>query len=61
MIYFERNQKYQCLKTESIKYYSLDYISLYQILNLFNNLIFDKFKININKYPTLSSLSFAIF
>ena len=56
-----KNQKDQCLKIESIKYYSLDYISLYRILNVFNNLIFNKFKININKYLILSSLNFAIF
>lgn len=61
MIHFEKNKKDWCLKTENIKYCSLDCISLYQILNVFNNLIFDKFKIDINKYPTLSSLSFAIF
>jgi len=30
-------------------------------MTLFNKLIFDKFKLNINKYPTLSSLSFGIF
>ena len=56
-----KNEKDQCLKIESIKYYSLDYISLYQILNIFDNLIFNKFKIDINKYLTLFSSNFAIF
>ena len=48
-------------KNEAIKYCQLDCKSLYQILIKFNNLIFDRFKLNINKYPTLPSLSFAIF
>jgi hypothetical protein len=34
---------------------------LYQIILKFNDLIFGLFKINIHKYPTLSSLAFAIF
>jgi hypothetical protein len=49
------------LRTEAIKYCNCDCISLHQILIKFNQLIFDNFKININKYPTLPSLSFAIF
>nr|YP_009487265.1 hypothetical protein [Russula foetens]AWB36167.1 hypothetical protein [Russula foetens] len=49
------------LRNEAIKYCEIDCISLYQILTKFNTMIFDLFKINIHKYPTLSSLSFAIF
>jgi DNA polymerase type B, organellar and viral len=49
------------IKNEAIKYCSIDCISLYQILSKFNKLIFEYFKINIVKYPTLSSLAFAIF
>jgi len=49
------------IKKESINYCVQDCISLYQIITTFNKLIFDKFKLNINKYPTLSSLSFSIF
>jgi DNA polymerase type B, organellar and viral len=49
------------LKEESIKYCNIDCISLYQIITKFNNMIFELFKINIHKYPTLSSLAFAIF
>jgi hypothetical protein len=48
-------------KEEAIKYCNLDCISLYQILIKFNKLIFEYFKINIIKYPTLSSLAFGIF
>jgi DNA polymerase type B, organellar and viral len=49
------------LRDEAIKYCKQDCISLHQILIKFSELIFDKFKVNINKYPTLPSLSFAIF
>lgn len=48
-------------KKEAIKYCELDCISLYQILCKFNQLIFNKFKLNIHKYPTLPSLAFKIF
>jgi len=48
-------------REEAIKYCSIDCISLYEILDKFNQLIFNHFKINIVKYPTLSSLAFAIF
>jgi hypothetical protein len=47
---------------EEAKIYCLnDCKSLYEILVKFNNLVYNKFKININNYPTLPSLSFAIF
>jgi DNA polymerase type B, organellar and viral len=49
------------LKEESIRYCEIDCVSLYQIIVKFNELIFEKFKINIHKYPTLSSLAFAIY
>jgi hypothetical protein len=48
-------------RKESKKYCELDCISLFQIVTKFNNLIFDRFKLNINNYPTLPGLSFAIF
>jgi hypothetical protein len=48
-------------KKEAIKYCILDCISLHQILVKFNTLIFNKFKLNINNYPTLPSLSFNLF
>jgi DNA polymerase type B, organellar and viral len=50
-----------CLRNEVIKYCEDDVISLYQILIKFNTMIFDLFKLTIQKYPTLSSLAFAIF
>ena len=49
------------LRNEAIKYCEIDCISLYQVIQNFNTLIFDFFKINIHKYPTLPSLAFAIF
>jgi DNA polymerase elongation subunit (family B) len=49
------------MKDETIKYCNIDCISLYQIISKFNELIFNLFKINLHKYPTLTSLSFAIF
>jgi len=48
-------------KQEAEKYCELDCISLFQILSKFNQLIFNKFSLNFNNYPTLPSLSFAIF
>src|SRR4029077_15478276 len=48
-------------RDEAIKYCRLDCKSLFQILTKFNKLIFDKFKLNIVKYPTKPSLSFNLF
>lgn len=49
------------LKNETIKYCNHDVIILYKIINKFSEEIFDMFRLDILKYPTLSSLSFAIF
>ena len=49
------------LRDETIKYCEIDCISLYQVIIKFNELIFELFNINIHKYPTLSSLAFAIY
>jgi hypothetical protein len=49
------------LKKESIKYCQLDCISLHQVLIKFSQLIWDKYHINITKFPTLTSLTFSIF
>lgn len=49
------------IKDETIKYCNIDCISLYQVLIKFNDLIFEQFKLDIHKFPTLSSLSFAVF
>jgi len=49
------------LKEELIKYCEQDVKILHQILMIFGGEIFNKFKIDISKYPTLPSLSFAIF
>jgi hypothetical protein len=48
-------------KEEAEKYCILDCISLFQVLNKFSILIWDKFKLNIQNHPTLPSLAFAIF
>jgi hypothetical protein len=59
--YKESYNKVWNFKDEAIAYCSTDCIALYQIVSKFNELIFDRFKINITKYPTLSSLAFTIF
>jgi DNA polymerase elongation subunit (family B) len=60
--YYENfNDKLWEMRVETIKYCNIDCISLHQIILKFNEIIFDLFKINIHKYPTLTSLAFAIF
>lgn len=49
------------LRDETIKYCEQDCKTLYQIIEKFKKNIFDKFRLDIEKYPTLSSLAFAIF
>lgn len=49
------------LKKETIRYCEQDCKSLYQVISKFQDLIFEYFKVNIHKYPTLPGLSFAIF
>jgi hypothetical protein len=49
------------LRNETINYCLQDCISLYQIIDKFNYLIFDKFNINIHNFPTLPSLAFGIY
>nr|YP_009487230.1 hypothetical protein [Russula abietina]AWB36132.1 hypothetical protein [Russula abietina] len=49
------------LKYEVVKYCEIDCISLYQVITKFSNLIFSLFSKNIDNYPTLPSLAFAIF
>lgn len=48
-------------KNETINYCNQDCISLYQVIIKFNELIFNKYSINIHNYPTLPSLTFAIY
>lgn len=48
-------------KDESIKYCLLDCISLYKVIFKFNELIFNKFGLNVTNNPTLPSLAFSIF
>jgi hypothetical protein len=49
------------LREESIKYCLNDCVSLYEVLLKFSKQIFELFRINVIKYPTLSSLAFAIY
>lgn len=49
------------LREQTIKYCEQDCLVLYQILDQFSKNIFAKFRIDVFKYPTLSSLAFAIF
>ena len=49
------------LKQISIDYCKKDCISLHQVLTKFSNLIWDKYNINITKFPTLTSLTFNIY
>lgn len=49
------------LKLEAIKYCNQDVVTLYQIIDKFANIIFDEIRLDISKYPTISSLSLAIF
>lgn len=49
------------LEKETIKYCEQDCITLYQIIDKFSYEIFDIFNLDIMKYPTFSSLAFAIY
>ena len=49
------------LRAEVIKYCENDCITLFQILLKFNDLIYNLFKMNIHKYPTLPSLALGVF
>ena len=49
------------LRKESIHYCELDCKVLHQILCKFNKHIFDKFTLNVHKFPTLSSLALGIY
>ena len=60
-IYSKNFKNNWSLRDETIKYCLQDCITLYQILVKFNSLIYKKFKVNINRYPTLPSLAFGIF
>jgi len=49
------------LMQEAHKYCQQDCRTLYLVLEKFNDLIFNKFSVNINKYPTLPSLAMGIY
>jgi len=49
------------LREEAISYCELDCISLHQIIIKFSDLIYNKYSINITKFPTITGLTFVIF
>lgn len=49
------------LKDELVKYCENDVIVLHNLILSFTEHIFDRYKINIQKYPTLPSVAFAIY
>jgi DNA polymerase type B, organellar and viral len=63
--YIEYNNKFKNktwdLRHELIKYCELDVISLWQVINNFQKLIYKNFSQDILNWPTLSSLAFAIY
>lgn len=57
-----RNNIYNwSLKEETIKYCLNDCVSLYEIMIKFNEFIFNRWKLNLQGRPTVSSLTTAIF
>src|SRR5690606_33710475 len=48
------------LRNEAINYCQIDCVSLFQVINKYNDLIWELFKISAIKYPTISSLTFNI-
>lgn len=49
------------LRRETIKYCELDCFVLYQVISKFSDTIFARFRIDILKYPTISSLALTIY
>lgn len=54
-------QRMWSFKSESIKYCELDCVSLHEVLIKFNDIIFNKFNININSALTLPALAMRIY
>lgn len=59
--YLNLDQNNWSLKESSLEYLESDLLSLYQVLEYFNNYIYENFKLNITEFLTLPSLSFGIF
>ena len=49
------------LKDEAITYCLIDCKVLYNVITLFNHLVFKQFKVNVKRFATLPSLAFGIF
>jgi hypothetical protein len=60
-LYLEFKNKNWNFKDQAIKYCKLDCLILFEILTQFNELIFNEFKVNIDKVLTLPALSMRIF
>jgi hypothetical protein len=57
---FNQSSKWD-LKKELIEYCEQDVVVLHQVITKFGDEIYNKFKINISRYPTLTSIAFAIY
>lgn len=58
---YQKSKYFFDLENETKFYCELDCLVLYKVLKVFSNQIFELFKLDINKYPTLPSLAFAIY
>ena len=58
---FEKEGAPWVLRTEVKKYCERDVETLYQVIMKFSESVFSMFRVNVLNYPTISSLSFAIF
>ena len=58
---YRKNKFIFDLEVETKYYCELDCIILYKVIEIFSKYIFNLFKLDIFKYPTLPSLAFAIF
>lgn len=58
---YKKEIKIWDLKKECINYCNNDVIILHKIINIFSNFIFENIRLDVLKYPTLSSLAFAIY
>lgn len=60
-IYKAHTDKEWNFKIDLIDYCERDVISLFQVIDKFRKLIFDLFRVDVLRFPTISSLAFGIF
>lgn len=58
---YKKSFKLWSLKEETIKYCESDVILLHKIIRKFSSIIYNRFELDILKYPTLPSLHFQIY